>query len=804
VTRRDLEPEMPVCEDGRKTAGRCPLSGLALLVSLTAVTSAAAREPLLFNRDVRPILADKCWHCHGPDVGARQADLRLDQEDAAHAERDGRRIIHSGRPAESELIRRITATNRDERMPPVDQERQLTAAEIELLRRWIEEGGSYQPHWALIPQQRPPLPEVWGLGWARNPIDYFVLERLEAEGLQPAPPATRETLLRRVTLDLTGLPPTPSEVEAFLNDDAPHAYERTVDRLLQSPAYGERMALVWLDAARFADSGGYQGDILRSMWLWRDGVIAACNQGQPFDQFTIEQLAGDLLPDPTQDQLIATGFNRNHRINDEDGIIHEEFRVEYVVDRVETTSTVWMGLTLGCARCHDHKYDPISQREFYQFFAYFNSINESGRGHGNAPPLLHLMSPQLERRLADTDAQLEALRQRLHQAKTPSDAERTELTQALEDLQKQRAALLNEAPTTMVMEELAAPRETFVLVRGAYNQPSEKVAPGTPVALGPAPAGPGNRLGLARWLLNPEHPLTARVAVNRYWQMYFGAGLVDTPEDFGSQGSLPSHPALLDWLATEFVRSGWDVKAMQRLIVTSATYQQAARVSPELLARDPANRLLARGPRFRLPAETIRDQALAASGLLVLRLGGPSVRPYQPEGLWSELVSASLDYEQAQGADLYRRSLYTFIRRTISPPAMAALDAPNREICTVRRPRTNTPLQALNQMNDPTYVEAARHLAARALREGGADEASRLAWAFRLVLARKPQADELATLRASYAHYRTRFQRDPESAQKLLSVGASGAMADLEVADHAAGTAVAMLILNLDEAVTKE
>jgi hypothetical protein len=752
-----------------------------------------AEEELRFNRDIRPILADKCFHCHGPDAGARQADLRLDREADAHAERDGVRIITPRQSEDSELYQRITADDAEQRMPPASQERQLTRSEIELLRRWIEQGGEYEEHWAFIPPRRPALPELNETSWPRNPIDHFVLRRLKAEGLQPSPPADQVTLLRRVTLDLTGLPPTPAEVDTFLSDPLPGAYERAVDRLLQSPGYGERMALVWLDAARFADSGGYQGDILRSMWLWRDWVIKAYNAGMPFDQFTTEQLAGDLLPSPTRAQRIATGFNRNHRINDEDGIVHEEFRVEYVVDRVETTATVWLGLTMGCARCHDHKYDPISQREFYQFYAYFNSINESGRGHGNSPPLLHVTTPDVEKRLKAIDDQITRL--------TEAGAERAK---KIAELKKQRDAIQQQVPTTMVMEELAAPRKTFVLIRGGYDQPSDQVSHGVPVALGDiAEDSPTNRLGLARWLLDPSHPLTARVAVNRYWQMYFGRGLVETPEDFGTQGALPSHPELLDWLATEFIRLGWDVKGLQRLVVTSATYRQSSTSTETLVGRDPRNRLLARGPRFRLSAETIRDQALAASGLLVSRIGGASVKPYQPPKLWVELASASRDYQESKGPDLYRRSLYTFVRRTVPPPAMITFDAPNREICNVRRPRTNTPLQALALMNDPTFVEAARVLAGRVVREVE-DDSSRITRAFRLLMARHPSRQELETLRGTLQFYREGYTRDANAVDRLLSVGESKIRDEAKPADTAALTAVVMVIMNLDETITKE
>jgi len=773
------------------------LAGLWLtFILVCGVRPLRAEEPgrLRFNRDVRPILAEKCFHCHGPDAHARQADLRLDRADNALAPRQGFRVITPGKPDESDLYNRITATADSVHMPPPDQERQLTPAEIDVLKRWIEQGAEYEAHWSLIPPERPPVPQVDGSSLPRNVIDNFVLARLQEQGLTLSPKADKPTLIRRVTLDLTGLPATVEEVDAFLADQSPDAYERVVDRLLASPRYGERMALDWLDAARYADSGGYQGDILRTMWPWRDWVITAFNAGMPFDQFTVEQLAGDLLPEPTQEQRIATGFNRNHRINDEDGIILEEFRVEYVADRLETTATVWLGLTIGCARCHDHKYDPVSQREYYQLYAFFNSVDEQGRGNGNAPPVLALPTAEQQAQFDRIDSELEPLR-----AAASENAER------IKKLEEERKSVSTGVVTTMVMQDLPQPRETFVLTRGAYDKPGEPVQVGVPGAFPPLPPGASpNRLALAEWLMDPGHPLTARVAVNRYWQLHFGRGLVSTPEDFGTQGELPTHPELLDWLATEFVRTGWDVKALQRLIVTSATYRQSSGGTAELYRVDPENRLLGRGPRFRLPAETLRDQALSVAGLLVERLGGKSVKPYQPPRLWEEMASASKDYVQDHGADLYRRGLYTFVRRTVPHPAMTVLDAPNREICTVRRPRTNTPTQALNLMNDPTYVEAARALASRVLKQPLPDDAARLTEAFRLLLARAPQEQELALLQQTLAAYRLRYRADPEAARELIHVGESHSSETLDADELAALTGVAQLLLNLDEALCPE
>jgi hypothetical protein len=765
-------------------------------IMLSAHLSLGADE-INYSRDIRPILSAKCWHCHGPDAKARQGELRLDQQLSAHARRESGTAIVPGFPEQSLLIQRIMDVDPEVHMPPVEQPRQLTAREVELLKRWVSQGGSYEKHWAFEPPVRPAVPAVSIPGLARNAIDRFVLRQLALEGLAPSPEADRRTLIRRLSLDLTGLPPGPGAVDRFVSDAQPAAYERLVDRLLASPQYGERMALTWLDAARFADSGGYQGDILRSMWLWRDWVIKAYNSNMPFDQFTIEQLAGDLLPAPTEAQRIATGFNRNHRINDEDGIVLEEFRVEYVADRVETTGTVWLGLTLVCAKCHDHKYDAITQQDYYRFFAFFNNITEEGRGHGNAPPLLRKLSASVKAQIMGLDEKISLEKEK----------------ETLAALQKKRGQLLAAAPSVMVMQEREVRRPTHVLIRGAYDRPGEIVQPGflpvvTPVVNSRPSVQEGetlNRLDLARWIMHPDNPLTARVVVNRYWRNYFGRGLVESLEDFGSQGVVPTNRELLDWLATEFVRTRWDVKGMQRLIVTSATYRQASVGSAELVRRDPENRLLGRAARFRLPAETLRDQALAAAGLLIRQVGGPSVKPYQPPGLWNELASASRKYEQGKGADLYRRSMYTFIRRTIAPPAMTTIDAPNREICIMRRPRTNTPTQALVLMNDPQLVEAARALAELTLRgQVGQPDAAAVSRMLERVLARPGRRAELEILTRSLQHYRQRYRADPGAAEKMIAIGESRPAGGLEAVELAAWTVLANLVLNLDETLTRE
>ena len=829
------------------------------LVILPPVANAA--PPIQFARDILPILSDNCFHCHGPDASRREADLRLDTEEGALVERDGYRILVRGHSDQSELFRRITSDDDAERMPPVDSKRSLTGAQVELLRRWIDEGAAWGRHWAFETPVRPPLPEVRNPAWVRDPLDRFILARLEAEGLSPAPEANRETLLRRVTLDLTGLPPTLAELDAFLADPRPDAYERAVDRLLASPRYGERMAWDWLDAARYADSNGYQGDPDRTMWPWRDLVVRAFNANQPFDQFTIEQLAGDLLPGATLEQRIATGFNRNHMFNGEGGRIAEETRVENVMDRAETTATVWLGVTMGCARCHDHKYDPFTNREYYQLYAFFNQTSETGGASGGGrsgqiPPVVDVASAEdnarleaAQRQLSAAAAEVEALEaERFPRAPgqtaadSPAAAEFSgnvvaalaqaparRSTDALREmifqfesrdppyaasLKRLKAAVeareraAERVPRVMVMDELPQPRATFMLLKGAYDKPGEPVVAGVPASLAPPlqeAAGPGqpvNRLALARWLVDRRNPLTARVTVNRHWQMIFGTGLVKTVEDFGVQGERPSHPELLDYLAVELVDSGWDLKRLLRRLVTSATYRQSARVTPALVERDPENRLLARGARFRLPAWMIRDQALAASGLLVDRPGGPPVRPYQPEGLWEEATFGKKSYEQDHGESLYRRSLYTFWRRIIGPPVF--FDNAARQVCTLKQVRTNTPLHALTTLNDVTFVEAARALAERAIRDGGSTSEGRLALAFRRATCRPPTAAEAAILREAYARQRELMAADPQAAARLLAVGESPRDPAIDPAEHAALTQVCLLILNLDEVLTKE
>jgi hypothetical protein len=785
---------------------------LAATVGLVSTSSepTLAEEVVDFGRDVRPILANYCLECHGPDGQQREADLRLDVSSSVFQDRDGYRVVDREHPHQSELLVRISSDDADQRMPPHDAPSQPTADEIAILQRWIEQGAEWTEHWSFVPPQRPELPPVDRPDWLRNGIDAFVLSRLDREGLTPSAEADRYTLIRRASLALTGFPPTPAEADAFVADTSPDAYERVVDRLLNSARYGEHMAWGWLDAARYADSAGYQADYERTMWPWRDWVVQALNDNLPFDQFTIEQLAGDMLPEATLSQRLASGFNRNHRINDEGGSLDAEFEVEYVVDRVDTTATVWLGLTAGCARCHDHKYDPLSQREFYQLYAFFNNIPEKGIDgrHGAAKPFVEVPDSSREVRLEQLRAELARVKQ-----EEPGKAE------LIKQLDKKIDALGSKGTTSvMVMVELQERKPTYLLKRGVYDQPdkSEVLDPALPAVFhGLASSQPRDRLELARWLVGPDNPLTARVIVNRIWQQHFGTGLVKTSEDFGTRGDPPSHPELIDWLATEFVRLGWDMQALHRLILTSATFRQASAVTPALQERDPENRLLARGPRLRLSGAAIRDQALEISGLLCATMGGPSVKPYQPGGLWKEVSfgtgKTTIDfYVQDHGDSLYRRSLYTFWKRTVAPPRMAVFDGGGREMCRVRSDRTNTPLQALTLQNDVTFVEAARHLAARMMHEAGEDvEAGEnveagLGFGWRLAVTRPPEEDELQVLRVAWERYLSIYQAAPDDAAQLLSVGESARDDNLDPATHAAYTMVALSILNLDETITRE
>jgi len=1014
-------------------------------LTLCWIVSPIHGEEIDFNRDIRPILSDKCVFCHGPDKEQRQADLRLDTQEGALADLGGYAAIKPGDPAASELIKRIQSTDEYEQMPPPDSKRSLSAEEKQMLIDWIKQGAQFQEHWSLVKPGRPELPKVTDPNWPQNGVDHFILKRLEEQEMLPSSRAEKETLIRRVTLDLTGLPPTLEEVDAFLKDDSPNAYEKVVDRLLKSPRYGEHMAAIWLDVARYSDSNGYQQERTRTMWPWRDWVIRAFNENMPFDQFTIEQLAGDLLENPTRDQLIATGFNRNHMLNGEGGRIAEESRVNYVIDRVNTTSTTWLGLTMACCQCHDHKYDPISQVEFYQFYDYFNHVDETGRvdAGGNAKPILDLPTEKQLQRETDLRTEIaglqserkklvsaekisaweETLRQKIssgesrqqwkslipqkfvsrngqsHEVKpggsiflsgknpdkdiyeivypltettlsglrldalhhesftngglarsdsgnfvltdislvisapdgtevTPeiasaqaefeqgsltiekaydgnsntgwavlnpgnmkidrsamflldapiavaesstltvtlkfesphkfhqmnwfrlsatSDTKPTldgkneipaevlaalklepqnrsaelkaalnkfytetasEVVQLDQQIEKTKTALTNHIKgylETMVMRELPKPRETYRLQRGAWDNPDKslELTAGVPAVLPALPeTAPPNRLTLARWLVDRENPLTARVTVNRFWQQFFGTGLVKTTEDFGTQGALPSHPELLDWLAVEFVDSGWNVKHMIKLIVTSATYQQSSRVTPEQHERDPYNRLLARGPRYRLSSLALRDQALFLSGLLHEEVGGKPVKPYQPEGVWLEMTLGKIKYEQDHGEDLYRRSIYIFWRRSVGPTML--FDSSARQVCTVKQSRTNTPLHALTMMNETAYLEAARKMAERIMKEGGAEDLSRLNYAFRLATSRQPSDKEQQALLKTLKTVREKMVAEEQAVNDLLSIGESAVDETFERKELATYTAVMNMILNLDEVLTRE
>lgn len=1173
---------------------------VTLLMSLflpIAHSGESDQNQLNFNHAIRPILSENCFACHGPDQNQRQADLRLDTKAGAFSSPNGYPIIVPGKPEESELYLRITSDDAGYRMPPDISGKTLTEAQIQSLSKWIQDGAEWQEHWSFVPPTRSVPPKVTKQEWVRNPIDNFILEKLEAEGLRPSEPADKRTLIRRVSFDLTGLPPTRAEIKEFLADNSPDAYEKLIDRLLAKPQYGEHIGRFWLDVARYGDTHGLHLDNYREMWVYRDWVIDAFNNNMPFDQFTIEQLAGDLLPEPTLQQRIATGFNRCHVTTSEGGSIAEEYYVRYAVDRANTTATVWMGLTVGCASCHDHKYDPITQKEFYQLYAYFNNITENAMdgNRKDPPPIIKVPTPEQQARLAEFDKQIAALdvlqkrpipavdaaqsvwedsfpewltvepkeftaqggamlelledksilvsgenpekevyqvvaeiaegkytairleglrdkslpkegagrsknsnvvltgfeaeiasadapdirqpirfihawadyeqpgnfavanvldenpetgwaidgnkrpedRQAIFWAEKPfgdaekkgqlririkhqsphkhhnfgrirlsitktaaiyrtgsqvemggwaslgpfqaydgdwafnyayepegkpvnrnqefkfgdktlkwqnqpqwtdgvvhndligehcatylyrnvqsdtkqnvtlflgsndaikvwvnrkmvlnqdierdaapnqekievelnagnneivmkvvnytgiygfffklksapamapvdvleivkidgesrtdeqknrvrdhfrdtvsTDPELKKFQAEMAAIRKKREDLDRQVTTTLIMAERAEPRGAYILARGQYTEPGEQVYPMTPAVLSPMPEdAPKNRLGLARWLVDPAHPLTARVTVNRFWQNIFGTGIVKTAEDFGSQGERPYHPELLDWLATELIRSGWDIKNMMKLMVTSATYRQTAQVTPEVLKRDPDNRLLARGPRFRLDAEMMRDQVLAISGLLNSTTGGPSVKPPQPDGLWYAVGytgSNTVRFKKDEGADkVYRRTVYTFLKRTAPPPQMAILDAPSRESCTMRRERTNTPLQALMLMNDPQYFESARAFAERVLKEGGATPEERIAYAFETATARMPDSKETAILLSAFQAHLEEFRAAPEAAEKLIAIGESSPDKDLEPVELAAWTMVTNLILNLDEVINK-
>jgi len=765
---------------------------MAAFLPLPAYAGAGGDAPAIdFNREIRPILSASCYQCHGPDHNKRKADLRLDTHDGLFRVVEGTTVVAPGKPETSELVHRITTDDVLERMPPAKSAARLTPAQIKLIELWIRQGAPWKGHWSYVLASRPKTPGLARRSAAANPIDEFIDSRLEAEGLAPAPEASRATLIRRLGFDLTGLPPTPEEVDSFKAEERPDAYERLVDRLIASPHYGERMAIFWLDLVRFADTTGYHGDNHVDLSLYRDYVIRSFNANRPFDRFTIEQIAGDLVPGPTDETRIASGYNRLLQTTQEGGAQAKEYTAKYAADRVRNVSTVWLGSTMGCAECHDHKYDPFTSRDFYSLAAFFADVKETAVG---------VQEPARfpSREQAEALRNLTARKDVLKAAKGATDAERRALDQQTE-------ALNREIPTSLVSESVP-PRITRILARGNWLDDSGPVVlPQLPASLRAlAIKEPrATRLDLARWLIGRDNPLVSRVMVNRLWKLVFGQGLVATPDDLGTQGSLPTHPELLDWLASEFVESGWDVKALLRRMVTSRTYRRSSTPSEEMRLKDPGNRWLARQNRFRLDAEVVRDNALAVSGLLSAKIGGRSVKPYQPPGYWIFLNFPKRDYAPDRGENQYRRGLYTYWQRTFLHPSLLAFDASTREECVVERPRSNTPLQALVLLNDPSYIECARSLAARLIREGGSDPASRLDRAFDLVLARAPLPEELTVL-VSLLHKHTRqYQVAPRAARELLGVGDAPAAADTEAAELAAWTSVARVLLNLQETVTR-
>lgn len=829
-----------------------------------------ASRTVQFRRDVLPILSSKCYSCHGPDSGSRRGGLRLDQRAfALAAGRSGEIAIVPGKPADSEIVRRIHSDDAERVMPPTKANKALTTKEKQTLETWIAEGAEYQQHWAFESAVQPTVPTVKNTAWVRNPIDAFVLAKLQSVGVQPSPSADRVTLIRRLSIDIRGLPPSLDEVDAFIADESPDAWDKLIDRMLASPHYGEKMTQIWLDLARFGDTSGYHQDSTRQMWLWRDWVINAFNSNMRYDQFTIEQLAADLLPNATDSQKIATGFHRNTRFNEEGGVDPEEYVVRYNVDRVNTLGQTWLGLTLNCAECHDHKFDPITQKEYYQLFAFFTGIKEpmleGAAIHGKPlPPLLSVATPEQAKTLADCREKQaiveKAIARELERFKyvdpkgddpkrsqsaweaKPGDApaeirdiikmdglqrdeqskrrlrnyylrhvheDATEiigpLDRHLDELTEQIHTIEKAIPHSMVTEELAKPRPAFVLKRGDFASPGERVSPGVPAALSNAKATTaGNRLDLARWLMRADHPLTGRVTANRLWAQMFGTGLVRTFGDFGTQGEPPTHPELLDWLACELATSDspWDLKHMLRLIASSATYQQASVYRPEIAKLDPQNRLLAQMGRHRQSAEELRDGSLAIAGLLNRKVGGPSFQPYQPPDFY-KFKNEDWQWLPSAGDEQYRRGIYAFWRRTALHPMFTILDAPSRQECIVVRDRSNTPLQAFVLLNDPTFVEAARVLAEKLLQQK-LEHDDRLTLLFRKATCRVPDATEMGILRTRWQSLNERFRKEPEAAGRFVSVGQYPRDISIDVVTLATWTALANMVLNLDEVIMRD
>ncbi len=770
--------------------------------------SQALPEVVDFNFHIKPILSDRCYACHGPDVNARKADLRLDDEDFAYNLLDTLEdifVIKPGDLEKSELFKRIISEDAEQKMPPPESNLSLSNYEIALLKKWIEQGAEWKPHWSFIRPEKSPPPKVKLTDWPKNSIDYFVLDRLEELKVKSSVKATKEKLLRRLSFDLTGLPPDLETIDAFLADDSSDAFEKLADKYLASEAFGERMATEWIDLARYAETNGIHHDLERNMWPWRDWVIKAFNENMSYDQFVTWQLAGDLFPDPTYKQQLATAFNRNNRTTQECGAHDEEFRVSYVIDRTNTFGKAFMGLTVECAQCHDHKYDPISQKNYYQLSAFFNQVPEKGVTESFAKNIHHNQqsAPYLEL----PEEEVASIRNIINEqvkAEYSNGSTQDKDSLYLDNWKEEMEAMVQ---PVMIMKEKDTLRPTYILERGLYDSHGELVSFGTPESISDfGPDLPRNRLGLAQWLFNPENPLTARVVVNRYWQMIFGRGLVNTPDDFGSQGELPTHPALLDWLAVDFMESGWDVKKLLKTMVASATYQQASKTDNAALAFDPENRWLSRGTQQRLTAEMLRDQALAMSGLMNKQIGGPSVKPYQPEGLWTQISSGGRykrKYMVAQGKDRYRRSLYTYWKRIQPPPAMSIFDAASRNQCTVKRQSTNTPLQALVLLNDPQFVEASEALGYRMMKEGGNNSKQRIEYAFRWATSRKPDMEELNILESLFNDELDEFRKYPERAEEFLHIGEFNGQENVDIPEFAAYGVVANAIINLSESLQK-
>ena len=757
------------------------LVALAYIYSCKSGNNTIEETDLIsYNFQVRPIFSDKCFKCHGPDANKRQAGLRLDIEEEAYKalrEHPRAHALVSGNPDQSELFIRISSADTGIRMPPPNSHLpSLTELEIAVIKKWILQGAKYEKHWAFVAPKKPALPKINNTTWPINPIDYFVLDQMEKHQLSPNEEADKERLLKRISFDLTGLPPTPEQTEKFLNDPSTNAYEKMVDALLQQPAYGERMALPWLDISRYADSHGYQDDNYRSQWPWRDWVIHAFNTNMPYDRFISWQLAGDLLPNATKEQMLATGFNRNHKITEEGGVVDEEYRVEYVVDRTNTLARGIMGVTMECAKCHDHKYDPFSQKEYYQLSAFFNNIKEVGLEATVGGPETYAKNPRMEITKDDLKGILSFINK--------TDTNKLEVS---------------------VMKEKDTLRKAYVLTRGNYDQHGAEVEPGTPASILAFPSGyPCNRLGLAEWLFDEKNPLTARVFVNRVWQEFFGRGIVKSAADFGMQGDLPSHPALLDWLSVDFRENGWNIKRLVKQIVMSATYRQSAVINKEKLKADPENIYLSRAPRLRLAAELVKDMVLASSGLLNRNIGGTSVKAYQPKGLWELATSGRgllASYKQDTGQAVYRRGMYTFIKRTVPPPNMMIFDAGSRDQCEVKRSRTNTPLQALIMMNDPTVLEASLALSDQLLKKENNSDAL-VEQAFRKIVCRSPDKKESAILSAYLNEKQAYFKNDIKLAEKTIAVGQYKPLNKNTVA-LAALMQMIQVIYNMEEAITK-